>query len=724
MADLFRDDTLAITRGEHGVPRIVAADDVALTRGLGFCHAHDRGLQVLMMRLLGRGQVSQFLDASDASLQIDLFFRRMGWHAGGDAEAAKLDATTRAHLDAYCAGVNARFAKKVPWELRVAGYKHAPWQVEDCLVVARMISYLSLAQTQGDVERFVVEMIQGGVPGALLEELFPGRLAGLDEALVRRCTLGVRNVPADLKWAGIARVAASNNWVVAGARSASGAPLLANDPHLEVNRLPNVWYEILVAVGDRGGYGATMPGIPGLLLGRTTDLAWGATYTFADTVDSWIEDCKDGRHRRGDDWVPFRERRETIARKGKPSHEVVFHENDHGVLDGDPHRAGHYLATRWSGAQLGARSLAALLGMWRARSVDEGRALLGQLESAFNWVLADRAGHIGYQMSGLVPRRRHGSGLVPLPGWDPAHDWDGFHAATELPRALDPPEGFFVTANDDLNRHGAIAPITVSMGGYRAERIAALLAEKPVVDVEDMRRIQLDLVSAQAERFMPILRPLLPDTPQGKLLAAWDLRYDAASHGAFLFEAFYQELLREVFGTVLGPDVTRHLLGETGMFADFFDAFDRVLLAPTSAWLRGEDRAAVWRRVAARALAVEPRPWGKAQELVLAHMLFGGKLPRFLGFDRGPIVLEGGRGTIRQGQIYRSGGRTTSFAPSIRIVTDMARAEVHTSLVGGPSDRRFSKWYISDLARYVRGELKVLRLTAGPPVALPASSAG
>jgi penicillin amidase len=713
MSLVFTDHTLDIERDQFGVPNIKAADDAAMYRGMGYCHATDRGMQMLMMRVLGRGQLSKFLDSSDGSLQVDLFFRRMGWATGDDEEAARIDAPTRALLDAYCAGVNARFDRKLPWELKAAGYKHSPWRVEDCIVVARVISYVSLAQSQGDVERFLVELIQAGVPDELLEELYPGQLAGLDSDLVRKVVLGTRHVPPDLKWASIGRATASNNWVVSGKRSASGKPLLANDPHLEINRLPNVWYELVVEVGDRWGYSATMPGVPGLLIGRTTDLAWGATYTFADTVDSWIEDCKAGTYRRGDAWLPFRVRRETIERKNKQPHEVVFYENDHGTLDGDPHRAGYYLATRWSGAQLGAASLHALTKMWRARSVEEGRELMGALEPAFNWVLADRDGHIGYQMSGAIPKRTRGSGLIPLPGWDPANDWAGFHVVTDLPRVLDPEAGFFVTANNDLNEHGTGAtsmskPITASMGGYRAERIAQLLAEKPTVDAADMQRIQLDLTSLQAEAFMTILRPQLPSTPQGKLLRDWDCRYDAESRGAFLFERFYRELLVEVFGGVFGEAPTRHLLGETGIFTDFFEAFDRVLLADTSAWLRGQDREAVWRRVAERALAVEPQPWRDGQQLVLAHMLFGGKLPRVLGFDRGPITLEGGRSTVHQGQIYRSGGRATSFAPSVRLVTDMARDEVRTTLVGGPSDRRFSRWYISDLERWQRGELKTL----------------
>jgi penicillin amidase len=345
--------------------------------------------------------------------------------------------------------------------------------------------------------------------------------------------------------------------------------------------------------------------------------------------------------------------------------------------------------------------------MWNAGSVEEGMERLGRLEVSFNWVFADSHGAIGYQMSGLVPRRRGGaSGLVPLPGWDPSNDWLGFHEPADLPRLLDPERGFIVTANDDLNRHGRVEAITVAMGSYRADRIAALLEPHTSLTVEDMRRIQQDLYSLQAERFMAVLEPLLPETTQAETLRRWDRRYDVASAGATLFEHVYRALRRAVFGAA----VVDHLIDETALFADFYAAFDRVLLAERSAWFGGEVRDELYRRVLSQALAgAEERAWGDLQQIVLSHMLFGGKLPRFLGFDRGPITLPGGRATPQQGQIYRSAGRTTSFVPSYRMVTDLARAELYTALVGGPSDRRWSRWYCSDLARWLRGEYKVLR---------------
>jgi penicillin G amidase len=313
-------------------------------------------------------------------------------------------------------------------------------------------------------------------------------------------------------------------------------------------------------------------------------------------------------------------------------------------------------------------------------------------------------------MSGLFPRRREGtSGLVALPGWDPRNDWQGFADPAELPRSLDPAEGFIVSANQDVNHLGKLPVATAPMGAWRAERIASLLARNSRVHVGDMIAVQADLHSREADAYLAVLRPLLPDTPNGCLLAAWDRRYDTGSKGATLFERFLRELYREVFGRHgLGEKAVDFLDGSTGVFADFYDAFEKVLLSPVSAWLGGETREATWRRAVERALAAPAVPWGRTRRVMLSHILFGGKMPRFLGFDRGPIELPGGRATPHQGQIYRSAGRVTTFAPSVRQVTDMGSEEVLTALAGGVTDRRFSRWYVSDLKRWLRGEYKRL----------------
>jgi penicillin amidase len=702
---------LHLWRDSNGTPHVEAETRADMFWGQGYVHARDRGVQVLMMRILGQGRLCETLNDSEESLGIDKFFRRMNWHNNLKSEFDKLSGETRQYLQAYADGVNAAFAEKTPWEFKLLGYKPESWSPLDSIMISRMIGYLTLAQSQAEMERLFVEMVQAGVSQEKLEELFPGNLVGLDIALLKQVKLGERIVnPASLWNLAAPRMMASNNWVISGARTASGKPIVANDPHLEVNRLPNVWSEIVLSCDGRYSMGGSMPGAPGVLVGRTADIAWGITYAFVDAVDSWIENCKDGQCYRedGDQWLDFTLRSETIKRKKNADEVVNFFENEHGTLDGDPHRPGLYLATRWTGATSGAVSVNAFLGLWDIRSVKEAMDTIGAVETGWNFVFADLDGNIGFQMTGAVPKRRAGvSGFVPLPGWKTENDWGAYLSVEEMPRILNPGSGFFATANHDLNGYGAEHPINMPMGSYRAKRIIQLLAQKEDFTVADVTAMHADLYSLQAEYFMEVLRPLLPDTPQGEILKKWDLCYDANSQGAFLFEEFYKELYCQVFGrNGFGEAALNFLWEETGSFIDFYQNFDRVLLAENSAWFNGQSRAEIYKKAADRALKVQPQPWGATRQYTMSHMLFGGTLPGFLGFDRGPVTGIGNRATIHQGQIYRSAGRITTFMPSLRFVTDLSENELHSNLAGGPSDRRFSRWYVSDLDNWLNYRYK------------------
>ena len=713
----------SVWRDQNGIPHVEAADDGGMYQGQGYVHARDRGMQLLLMRILGQGRASEFLDASEEMLAVDTFFRRMNWGGGTQSALDALKPEDLSCLEAYCEGVNTGLRTKTPWEFRLLGYRPDPWQPDDCVLIARMLGYLTLAQSQSEIERLCVEMVQAGVPLDKLEELFPGNLEELDVDLLKQVTLGERIVPPEVLWSIAApRMMASNNWVVSGRKTASGQPILANDPHLEVNRLPNVWCELVMRCGERTLMGGSMPGLPGLLVGRSPDLAWGATYAFVDSSDSWIEQCRDGccYRENGDRWQSFNTRREIIKRKKKTPVEVVFYENGHGVLDGNPHQEGYYLATRWAPGETGAAALSAVFEIGRATSVAEGMAIMGTIESAWSIVFADRHGDIGYQMTGLVPRRREGAtGFIPLPGWVAENDWQGFLTIDEMPRALNPEDGFIVTANNDLNALGTASPINMPMGAYRAERIRDLLQEEKKFTVDDMTAMHFDLYSLQAEQFMTILAPLLPNTPQGEILKTWDCCYDATSKGAYLFERFYQELYREVFGrNGMGEKVIDFLAAQTGVFIDFYENFDRVLLAPQSAWFGGQTREDIYRKAVERALTADPQEWARDRQITMAHILLGGKLPGWTGFDRGPLTGIGSRATIHQGQIYESGGRVTTFLPSFRWVTDMAEPFLQSNLAGGPSDRRFSKWYVSDLANWQAGRYKTVS-PAGDQERLP-----
>ncbi len=745
---------LHIFRDKNGTMHVEADTFDDMYWGQGFVHAQDRGVQMLMMRILGQGRLCELLNDSDESLGIDKFFRQMNWHNNLSREFDKLEEKYQGYLQSYADGVNAAFAEKTPWEYKLLGYKPEKWTANDSIMISRMVGYLTLAQSQAEMERLFVEMVQADISQEKLEELFPGNLGELDIDLLKKVQLGERIVNPSALWdMGAPRMMASNNWVIGGARTKSGMPIVANDPHLEVNRLPNVWVENVLSGSGRYVMGGSMPGAPGVLTGRTPDLAWGVTYAFVDAVDSWIEDCKDGKYRKEGEWHDFHVRTETIKRKKADDVKVDFYENEHGVLDGNPHRPGLYLATRWTGADSGAVTFRALFDMATASTAKEGMDVIGQVETGWDFVIADMAGDIAFQMTGKVPKRRAGiSGFVPLPGWDAKNDWDSYIQVDEMPRILNPESNFFATANHDLNEYGKIPPINMPMGSYRAERIDALLAEKDGFTVEDVFAMHADLYSLQAERFMAILRPILLNTKDTKgheenkkgsslenlralrvkKLLDWDLCYDAESQGAVLFEAFYKELYREVFGqNGLGMDALDFLYDETGTFIDFYQNFDRVLLAENSSWFGDLSRDELYRKVAGRVLntkdtkgrkeknkkgfsfvnlrdrRVKNKTWGSRQQYMMSHMLFGGTFPRFLGFDRGPITGVGGRATINQGQIYESAGRTTTFFPSLRMAMDLSDEKIYSNLAGGPSDNRFSKWYVSDLENWLNYRYKV-----------------
>jgi penicillin amidase len=224
-----------------------------------------------------------------------------------------------------------------------------------------------------------------------------------------------------------------------------------------------------------------------------------------------------------------------------------------------------------------------------------------------------------------------------------------------------------------------------------------------------MKKMHFDLYSLQAERFMADIRPLLPDTPNGQILKSWDCQYESDSKGAMLFESVYRALINTVFGdNGLGREAIDHIFTETGLFNDYYANLDDVLFREDSAWFEGEEKTEIFRRAVAEGLSTEARPYGEGMTVTLSHLLFGGQVPRFLGFDRGPITLPGGRATIPQGQIFKSADRLTTFSPSYRFIADMADDGIESNIAGGPSDRRFSPWYISDLENWLNGVYKKL----------------
>ena len=706
---------IEIYRNQDGIPVISAQNLPDMAYALGWTHANDRQLQVLLTRILLQGRAAECLKNDRALIDIDRYMRRMNFLPDPEQLLAKLEPDIKDQLQAYADGFNDFvMTHGLVYEFRLLGYRYEPWRITDSALIEKMIGFIGLADAQNNMEKLLIQMIQKGVDENKIKALFPYLTDPIDYELIQSIKLEPPIIPEALAWLGrLPRFNASNNWALSGRLTASGAPILCGDPHLEVNRLPAIWSEVIIHLPDNFLMGGTIPGMPGVGVGRSKHVAWSATYAFQDSLDYRIEDCQEGCYKRTDGWIPFNVREETIKIKKGSSLKLKVYENDHGVLEGDPHDSGRYLVLGWSAHRdCGAADLNCLMKLPQARNVKEMMALCKEVEAAgFSWVMADTDGNIGFQMSGRCFNRPEGvSGLLPTPGWDVAFDPDGFVHPDKLPQAYNPSEGFVATANEDLNHLGQATVINLPMGAYRAERIRTLLQKADKVDVTDMQAMHFDLFSLQAERFMQILRPLLPDTKNGRILKEWDLTYHTDSLGAMLFESVYLALINTVFGdNGLGRDVVDYITKETGMFNDYYANLDNVLLQETSAWFNGQERDTLFKAAIAEGLQTTALPYGQTRQVVMSHLLFGGQLPRWLGFDYGPIALPGSRATIMQGQIFHSAGRLTTFSPSYRIVADMHTPELHTTLAGGPSDRRFSKWYTTDIENWQAGRYKILK---------------
>jgi penicillin amidase len=396
-------------------------------------------------------------------------------------------------------------------------------------------------------------------------------------------------------------------------------------------------------------------------------------------------------------------------------------ESPHGILEGPAGiEPGDYLAWSWVGFGRAAQSYEAFRGLVTAGSVAEARAALAGLGTlALNFVLADRAGEVGYQFAGAIPERRPGwSGLYPVAGWERENDWRGMVDQARLPAAYpaDLPNGVYATANDRPDRDGGPPLSTLPQPPYRRDRILELLGGERKLTLADLEHAQYDLTSLQARRLLPLFLPYLPEGEIKHALERWDLRYDAAAREPTLFENLYAEVLQTVFCQgAWGPWLTR-VFADTPLLTLLFGRCDDVIAAADSPWLPAGERDELLRRACTRGAARSAEPWGARHTLTLRHLLLGGKLGRRLGLDRGPVPWWGGRATVAQASLFRQGGRVISFAACYHFVTGLADARSWTNTPAGPSEHPLARGYASDHVRWMRGEYRELSPTLATEV--------
>ncbi len=684
-----------VARDENGVPRIRAASWREALYGLGYMHAIDRPTQLLFARTMAAGRSAELISDRRELVETDRFFRRAGLALRLDEEVRTLDDETFAELTFYCEGVNdglKESGRTLPmWAAR---YHPSPWNHQAVLLVGNLLNYGGLAIGQQKNERLLLELIQAGIDAALLQELFAPMLDDADFALLRRVKISsqLSDEALDLI-TDLPRLAGSNAWAVAPHRSATGSALLAADPHLEINRLPPIWYEAVLQWGDHYALGATLPGCPLLAVARTERLAWGVTYMKGDTSDYFIEDCRCGgstgwQYRRGDSWHDFAVREESIHRKSNGSEQLKIYFNEEGTLDADLEQGGEglYLSAAWTGNDPGGgRSIATWLrvvGCGDTRSAMDVARCCPQ--PTLCWVFADCEGHIGMLGCGSFPLRRTGvNGLLPIPAWDERNHWQGRVPCDRLPRIYDPPEGFVATANNSINPPGGPELITLPVPDYRYDRIVERLHELPRAELADMQQLQYDVLSLQARRLLKVFLPHIAEGPVKDRLAAWDCRYTIESVEASLFARLYRNVLLEIFGQApsergggIGWRRMLYLSSRAGFSMMVLTEIDRLLEKEDSLWWRGRDKAELIRRVAERLAGRAGPTLGRNEFIPFRESIFSGP-------PRGPRARISQPPIADAGLLRHAVSRPTSYQREAR---NIVRAVV--PFRHGPRDGR------------------------------------
>ena len=733
-----------IDRDRWGIPRISAETDEDLFFGFGYAMAQDRLFQLDYLRRKAAGRLSEVLGQD--GLEMDVAARTIGIARIAEAEWERTPAETRSLLTAFSGGIDASIAaagERLPIEFDLLDYTPEPWSPVDCLAIAgefrayltvrlpvifmpelgkRVLGegalYRAFLQGEADDESIVP-------PGAYPPDSGPPDSGPPDSGPPARAgTLPVGQAISDPS-DGVG----SNNWVLAGSRSATGAPMIASDPHIAFAAV-SCWYEVTLTGGSFDVTGMAYAGMPAVMFGRNEHVAWGITNNICSQRDLYVERTDpahsgaflyDGR------WEPARVRSETIAVRGsEPVNKTIRHSRNGPIVDEllpESVRTTGPVSLRWLGATC-CGWLTSLLAMDRARTVAGlRRAVRGWRVPTWSLMLADDAGHIGYEIAGEIPFRAvEERGYRP--GWDPAHQWQGVVPRDSIPQLSDPERGWIASANNRV----APADFPSSLygrwaSGYRARRIRQMLEAHERHSRHDSARMHLDVLSLRAVTCLPpLLRAVAAHADAGhadprirqaaERLAEWDCRMETDRVGATIFEVFFGHWSTRVAAERFSDGTAALVAGAVAGLAT------ALLTADEAGWFaNGRREAAIAGAMTAALDDLTERlgpdmtawRWGRLHRIHLRHVLTQrGDLGALL--DRGGLPVRGNGTTVCNTGFDPNWG--AAMGANYRMIADLGTEPPGLWAVDaqGQSGHPGSPHYCDQLAEWLAGRYHFLPL--------------
>lgn len=728
----------SITRDREGVPHITATTPEDVHFALGFAHAQDRLWQMELQRRAVAGRLSELF--GQRTLSSDIFMRTVDLYGHAARSLAVFKPEARAQVEAYAAGVNAYLQRRTgpiepryPIEFIALGHTPEPWTAADCVAIVKLMA-LNLSTNVG-LETLRLAFAAQGLSAAEIGDLLPHDPALSPPPLPELSTLyPLRKMPGKQASAmplidPMMGEGASNNWVVAGSRTKSGKPLLANDPHLQISA-PAIWYFAHLRLERAGrapvnAVGATLPGVPLVVIGRNDHVAWGFTNTGPDVQDIFIEKVNPedrNTYLTPDGWRPFATERLTIKVMGEADYALERRRTRHGPVLPDAFRGldgmlapNHVAALAWTALSDDDTTLAAGLFSEALNSVDDYIALMREYVVPMqSMVVADKSGNIALVAPGRVPVRDPGNlvaGRAPVPGWDATYDWKGWLDFSQLPQVKNPSAGAIGTANARIVPPDFPAHLTWDWDApFRQARVDALVVSKDGHDMASMKAAQADVLSPAVERLQTLMIAIAQASPAADdkvldQLTAWDGRQTMGSTESLIFVAWMREAMRGIFADDLGPAFPRYFDGRP-------QPLIRLLEGKSTARDWCDDRATPARETCAQVLgdalarALKDLEtlrgpdrtkwrWGDVHIAVNEHRPFG-QMPQLAPFFNVEVPSPGGDETLNRGKSDWGSARpfANRHASSMRAIYDFADLErsvfmLPTGQSGNPISRHY-----------------------------------
>lgn len=719
------DDEVTVTRDAHGVPHIKAASDKDLYRAQGYVQAQDRIFQMDMSRRQASGRLSEVVGAS--AVDTDKHFRTFSLRVAAEDSYDGYGDEAKEVLDLFAEGVNAFIEEatasgKLPYEFKVLGYTPEPWTAIDSLTIGKFMAYdLGGNWDTLAVRHWALNNFEEDKAKELFIE-YPEGAPSIIEANLKTPVEFVGNLDASLlphEFNG------SNNWVVAGEKTKNGFPLLADDPHLGLNT-PSIWYQMHLQSPEQNVGGVIFAGVPGIILGHNEDVAWGVTNVGPDVQDLYIEipNPDDPTEFLYDgEWEKGEVRDETIAVKDGEDIPFEVIVTRHGPIVSDilykKEDPDALFSMQWTALEP-TKELEAILKINKSTDWDSFEKGLEDFHApAQSFVFASQDGTIAYKANGRIPIRKTGEGQLPVPGDSSEYGWEGYVPYDELPRIINPEEGFIATANNKVIGDEYPYHITNFWAQpYRYERIAEVLDMGDSFTAEDMVALQMDQHNLYAREFLPNLIDSIEVLDSEEkyeaymhLLADWDQVDSVDSAAPLIFHKWMKQLPITLFADEMPEDVYAMMPGK-GQITDqmlrdgyankpgawvsayggvdewVFDAFEQSIA--DTAEIFGEDLSK-WR-------------WGDYHQVAFPHPLSSASsiFEKFLNPKKREL---GGSNITVQAAAFKEDGTVNHGAPW-RFVADLEDLSTTYQIVGpSQSGHMKSKWFHSAVDDWVEGNL-------------------